>query len=87
MGFGYKTLTGLGETETPLLEGTNKSVCTRTRGKETLTPQETEPGLPMSVGGSPTEVWVGSGPPKGQGTGNSSPGRYMLALSPLGGRQ
>ena len=28
------------------------------RGKEQLTPQETEPDLLATVGGSPVEVWV-----------------------------
>ena len=35
VGFDYRTFTGLGETETPLFEGTNKILCTpRPRGKE-----------------------------------------------------
>ena len=34
-GFDCRTLTGLGETETPLLEGTHKVVCTKgPRGKD-----------------------------------------------------
>ena len=34
-GLDYRTSTGLGETETPVLEGTNKILCTpRSRGKE-----------------------------------------------------
>ena len=38
-----------------LLEGTNKTVCTRTQGKEAVTPQETDPDLPVSVQKSPAE--------------------------------
>ena len=65
MGFDYRTYTGLGETETEFLGGTNKQnlVCTKTQGKAAVTaprPPETEPDLPASVGGSPVEVWVGS---------------------------
>ena len=32
-----------------------------------MTPQETEPKLPASVGGPPVEEWVGRGSPQGQG--------------------
>ena len=38
----------------------------RTLGKGAVTPQETEPDLSGSVGGSPVEVWVSSGSPQGQ---------------------
>ena len=44
-----------------LLEGTNKTLCTRTQEKGAVTPQETDPDLPVSVQESPEEVWVGSG--------------------------
>ena len=37
------------------------------QGKGAVTPQETEPDLPASVGGSPVEVWVVSGSLWGQG--------------------
>ena len=33
-------------------------VCTRTQGKGTVSPQETEPDLPVSVQESQAEVWV-----------------------------
>ena len=39
----------------------------RTQGKGTVTPQETEADLPVSVWGSPAEAWVSSGLPWGQG--------------------
>ena len=60
-GFDYKTSTGLGETETPLLEGKNKilHVPGPTRRKA-VTPQETEPDLPANVGGFPAEVRGGN---------------------------
>ena len=44
-----------------LLEGTNRTLCTRTQEKGAVTPQETDPDLPVSVQESPTEAWVGSG--------------------------
>ena len=47
-----------------LLEGTNR---TRTQEKGTMTPQETDPDLPMSVQESLAEAWAGSGLLQGQG--------------------
>ena len=38
-----------------------KLVCTRTQEKGTVTPQETDPDLPVSVQESPAEAWVGGG--------------------------
>ena len=38
---------------------TQSLVCTRTQGEGAVTPQETEPDLPASVGGSPAEVGGG----------------------------
>ena len=52
--------------------------CSRTQGQGAVTPQETEADLPASAGGSPTEAWVGSGLPRGQGAGSSGPGRCPL---------
>ena len=49
------------------LEGTNKDLCTRTQEKGAVTPQETDPDLPVSVQESPVEVWVGCGLLQGQG--------------------
>ena len=48
MGSDYRTSTGLGETET-LGEHKQNLVCTRTQGQGAVTPQETEPDLPVSV--------------------------------------
>ena len=36
-------------------------MCTRTQKKGAVTPQETDPDLPVSVQESLVEVWVGSG--------------------------
>jgi len=59
MGFDYRTSTGLGK---QTLEGHKQNlVCTRTQEEEALTPQETEPDLPMSVQESPVELWVNNG--------------------------
>ena len=49
-----------------LLEGTHththtKLVCTRTQEKGAVTPQETDPDLPVSVQESLVEAWVGGG--------------------------
>ena len=42
-------------------------VCTRTQEKGSVTPQETEPDLSMSVQESAAEVWVGGGLLQGLG--------------------
>ena len=42
-------------------------VCTRTQEKGVVTPQETEPDLPVSVQESLAEAWVDSGLLCGQG--------------------
>ena len=49
-----------------------------------MTPHETEPKIPTSVGGSSVEVWVGAHHRDG-GTGSNSLGRSLLGLIPLGG--
>ena len=50
-----------------LLEDTNRTLCTRTQEKGAVTPQETEPDLPVSVQESPVEAWVGDGLLQGWG--------------------
>ena len=49
--------------------GGNKQniACTRTQEKGAVTPQETDPDLPISVQEFPVEVWVSSGLPQGRG--------------------
>ena len=42
---------------------TKLCVCTRTQEKGAVTPQDTEPDLPVSVQESLVEVWVNSGLP------------------------
>ena len=55
-------------TETPVSDSTNKILSVvRSRGKEQNPSQETEAKLPVSVGGSPVEAWVGRGSPQGRG--------------------
>ena len=44
-----------------LLEGTKTLVCTRSQEKGAVTPQETDPDLPVSVQESPSDVWVSGG--------------------------
>ena len=66
MEFNYRISTGLEETET--IGGHKQNLaCTRTQAKDAVTPEDTEPELPVSVLGSPAEVWVGNGLPWGQG--------------------
>ena len=51
-----------------LLEGTDRTfVRTRTQEKGAVTPQETDPDLPVNVQESLVEAWVGSGLLQGQG--------------------
>ena len=61
-GLDYRTSTGLGKQR--LLE---KLVPTGTQEKGAVTPQDTEPDLPVSVLESPAEVWVDSDLPWDQG--------------------
>ena len=42
-----------------LLEGTNRTLCTRIQEKGAMIPQETDPDLPVSIQESPAEAWVG----------------------------
>ena len=65
MGFDYRTYTGLGK---QTLGGHKQNlVHTRTQEKGAVTPQETDPDLPMSVQESPAEVWVGGSLLQGRG--------------------
>ena len=67
VGFDYRTFTELGETET--LGGHKENLLrARAQGKGAVTPQVTEPHLPVNVWKSPVEVWVDSGLPWRQGT-------------------
>ena len=65
MGFNYRTSTGLG---TQTLGG-HKQNLVRTKGQEkgSVTLQETESDLPVSVPESLVEAWVSSGLLQGQG--------------------
>jgi len=47
VGFDYRTSTGLGETET--LGGHKQSLMPTRTQRKAVTPQKTEPDLPMSV--------------------------------------
>ena len=65
VGFDYRTYTGLGK-ET--LGGHRQNLaCTRTQEKGAVTPQETDPDLPVSVQESLVEAWVGGGLLQGRG--------------------
>ena len=65
MGFNYRTYTGLGK---QTLGGDKPNlVCTRTQENGAVTPQETDPDLPMRVQESLVEVCVDTGLLQGQG--------------------
>ena len=64
MGFDYRTSIGLVKQS---FEGYKQNiVCTRTQEKGAVTPEETEPDLPVSVREAPAEAWVDSGLSWGQ---------------------
>ena len=65
MRFDYRTSTELGK---QTLGGDKQNlVHTRTQEKGAVTPQETDPDLPVSVQESPAEAWVNSGLLQSQG--------------------
>ena len=76
MEFDYRTYTGLGKQTL----GSHKQnlVHTRTQEKGAVTPQETDPDLPVNDQESPAEAWVRDSPPQGQGTecGNACTGPF-----------
>ena len=58
-GIDYMTYTGLGK---QMLGGHKQNlVCTRTQEKGAVTPQETDPDLPVSVQETPAQAWANSG--------------------------
>ena len=59
LGFDYKTYTELGK---QTLGGHKQHlVCTRTQEKGAVSPQETEPDVPVCIQESLVEAWVNSG--------------------------
>ena len=58
--FDYRTPTGLGK---QTLGKHKQNLCIRTKEKGVVTPQETEPDLPVSIQESLVEVWADSGLP------------------------
>ena len=77
----YRTSTGLGKTKT--LGGHRQSLCTQDPEERSSGPTRDWADLPVSVWGSPAEVWVHCGPPRVWSTGNSSPGRCSVLASVL----
>ena len=82
MGFDYKPSKGLRETDSRLGGHKQNFACTKTQRKGAVTPQETEPKLPASVGGPPVKEWVGRGSPQGRGH-----WKIPLGINPLGVRR
>ena len=57
-----RTYTGLGNSPVESTGGHKQNlVCTRTQDKGVVTPQETDPDLPVSVQESLAEAWIGNG--------------------------
>ena len=69
------------------LGGHTQSSVHKDPGEGAVTPQETEPDLPASVGGSPEEVGVGCGSLRGQGHWQQKFWEVLLGVSPPGVRQ
>ena len=67
------------ETETPLLEGTHKVVCTSGLRGRSSDPIGSEPDLPAIVGGSPEEVGVAVALHGDEVMSSRSSGKYSLA--------
>ena len=57
---------------------TQSSVHIRTQEEGAVTPQQTEPDLPASVGGSPAEAGVAVAHRGDKDTGSRSSGKYSL---------
>ena len=72
MGFDYRIPTGLGKQT--LGEHKQNLVHTRTQEKGAVTPQKTEPDLPLNVQESLVEAWVNGGYCGVRGTEYNSPG-------------
>ena len=84
VGFDYRASTGLGKHT--LGENKQNCVCTRTQEKGAVTPQETEPDLPVCVWESLAETWVDRGLPWGQGYWLQQSWEVQCAgISPFGG--
>ena len=60
-------------------------VYAKTQKKGVVTPQETEPKLPIRVGGSPVELRVGRGSLQGQWHWQRQAWKAPFGISPLGG--
>ena len=68
-----------GETDSTLRGHKQNLACTRTQGIGAVTPQETEPDTPASVGRSPVKVWSAVAHRGDGSTSSSSPRRCPLA--------
>ena len=78
MGFDYRISSGLGK---QTLGGHKQNlVHTWTQEKGAVTPQETEPELPVTVQESPVEAWVNSGLPEVRSTDYNSPGSHSMLV-------
>ena len=79
MRFDCRTLTGLGETETPLLEGTHKVVCTSgPRGRSSDPPQRLNQTYLLVLEGLVQRQGVALSHHVDKNTGSRSSGKYSL---------
>ena len=80
MGFDGRTSTGLGETETPLLEGTHKVLCAREpRGKEQWPHRRLNETYLLVLEGLLQRRGAAVAHGRDKDTGSSSSGKYSLA--------
>ena len=85
-GFDYQDFHRTGENRDSSLGGHKWNlVCSKTQRKGAATPQETEPKLPASVGGSLVESCIGRDSPYGQGDWQQLFGKVPFGVNPLGG--
>ena len=75
---------GLGETDSSLRGHKQNSVHAKTQRRGAVTPQQTEPKIPASVGGPPLEALVGKDSPQGWDW-KQLPGKVPFDVNSLGG--
>ena len=79
MGFDCRTSTGLGETETPLLEGTHKVVCASGPSGRSSDPIGLNQAYLLVLEGLPQRRGVAVSHQEDKDTGSRSSGKYSLA--------
>ena len=85
VGFDYRTSRGLGETQTPVLEGTNRILCTQRPRRNDQWPYRRLNQNCLRVGGPPVEAWVSRGSTQGWGHWQHQARKAPLGINSLGG--